>query len=123
MPIIMSSMIFQTSRRRLLAHLIKVSIQAEEERRNKQKDDHSYENDEEKMYIDGLNKTIDAAEKEVRRLEYWSDVKKVEREGYAGVNNTADAEEPTEWEASAGCMGHQQEVLVTPSGETLVTGT
>ena len=119
----MSSMIFQTSRRKLLAYLIQTELEARDKHVNAEKDAGPRSIDEEKKYIKGLNKAIDAAEKEVRRLEYWSDVKKVEKEGYAGVNNADHLDSDPEWDAKEGCIGHEQEVLATTSGDTILDGT
>ncbi|KAF3915020.1 hypothetical protein ABW21_db0200258 [Orbilia brochopaga] len=110
-PQIMGSMIFQQSRRQLLHTLLETLTRANDKRRDRGKptdangtatapngkapahtpaSEEYYDEDEEKRYIDGLGRAVDAGEEEVRKLEYWSDVKKAQQEGYAGVENTHD---------------------------------
>jgi len=113
----MSGMIFQTSRRKLLAHLLHVLMVVQDKRREREKQDvrdnklSSEEIEKEDRYIDGLGRAVDAAEAEVRKLEYWSDVKRVQHSGYAGVENRSSEndEEEAEWVAKHGCIGHAGE--------------
>lgn len=116
----MSSMIFQTSRRKLLAHLLHVLMAVQEKRREREKQDvqddklSPEEIEKEDRCIDGLGRAVDAAEAEVRKLEYWSDVKRVQHSGYAGVENRTDEneEEEAEWIANHGCIGHGGEKFI-----------
>ncbi|KAF3931913.1 hypothetical protein ABW20_dc0100539 [Dactylellina cionopaga] len=98
MPQIMRSMIFQQSRRQLLHILLETLNNAHDNRKSregsngdagpKKKPPKDFDDDEEKRYIDGLGRAVDAGDEEVRKLEYWSDIKKAQHEGYAGVENT-----------------------------------
>lgn len=76
MPQIMSSLIFQNSRRQLLAHLLHV-CNAASEHRGEHEERHRPEDDGEERRIDSLLKAVNAADEQVKRLEYWSDVKNV----------------------------------------------
>ncbi|KAK6329764.1 hypothetical protein TWF696_003627 [Orbilia brochopaga] len=112
-PKIMRSMIFQQSRRQLLHTLLETLNRANNKRKERAKavengaaavpngkangkapaytpPAEDFDEDEEKRYIDGLGRAVDAGEEEVRKLEYWSDVKKAQQEGYAGVEHTHD---------------------------------
>ena len=75
-PAIMSMFIFQNSRQQLLGYLLKTVDDASDHR-----DDHAQrgeaEGKAEKRRIDNLIKAIQAADKEVKNLEFWSDVKQV----------------------------------------------
>ncbi|KAI9881456.1 MAG: hypothetical protein M1830_000018 [Pleopsidium flavum] len=80
MPDIMSSFIFQNSRRQLLAHLLYV-CNAASEHRVEHVNRHKPEDDVEKRRIDSLLKAVHAAEEQVNGLEYWSDVKEMAEKG------------------------------------------
>ncbi|KAK6526329.1 hypothetical protein TWF694_004927 [Orbilia ellipsospora] len=95
MPQIMRSMIFQQSRRQLLQNLLETLQNAKDKRRDReqgngalQEQAEDFDDDEEKRYIDGLGRAVEAGEEEVRKLEFWSDIKQVEYDGYGGVENS-----------------------------------
>src|ERR1700742_2036859 len=97
MPQIMRSMIFQQSRRKLLSKILETLNATKDRRRERGKGNtdgkeipEDFDDDDEKRYIDGLGRAVDAGEAEVRKLEYWSDIKKVQEVGYAGVENTPE---------------------------------
>ncbi|KAJ9657958.1 hypothetical protein H2201_007965 [Coniosporium apollinis] len=79
MPAIMSMLIFQTSRRQLLGILMERFEEALHHR-----DEHvergETEDDAEKRLIDNLLKALEAADDEVKKLEYWSDIRDIARE-------------------------------------------
>ncbi|KAJ6257909.1 hypothetical protein Dda_7699 [Drechslerella dactyloides] len=105
-PRIMRSMIFQQSRRQLLHVLLDTLNRVNKKRQDRIKpaeapngkaatpattpDEEDFDDDDEKRYIDGLGRAVDAGEEEVRKLEYWSDIKKAQQEGYVGVEHTHD---------------------------------
>ncbi|KZF19042.1 hypothetical protein L228DRAFT_286271 [Xylona heveae TC161] len=80
MPAIMHSFLYQTSRRQLLGSLAHIFDEAASHR-----DEHlkrgEPENDEEKRRIDNLMNAVKAADAEVRKLEYWSDIRSVAQQG------------------------------------------
>lgn len=79
MPAIMSMLIFQTSRRQLLGILMERFEEASHHR-----DEHvergETEDDTEKRLIDNLLKALEAADDQVKKLEYWSDIRDIARE-------------------------------------------
>ncbi|PSK42362.1 hypothetical protein B9Z65_4276 [Elsinoe australis] len=91
MPHIMSMLMFQNSRRELLQMLMDdlatVSAHREEHKAEDKK-----EGDREAKRINNLLKATDAADKQVKRLEYWSDIRTMVREG-----RTATAVDGSEW--------------------------
>ncbi|KAK6513408.1 hypothetical protein TWF281_005034 [Arthrobotrys megalospora] len=93
-PKIMRSMIFQQSRRQLLQILLDTLNKANDKRRSRnlgnghpREETEDFDDDDEKRFIDGLGRAVDAGEEEVRKLEFWSDIKKAQHEGYGGVEN------------------------------------
>ncbi|MCJ1376494.1 hypothetical protein MMC20_007737 [Loxospora ochrophaea] len=76
MPDVMSFFIYQTSRRQLLAHLVAVFTTT-----TKHRDEHvtrgEPESEEERRRLDNLLKAVNAADENVKDLQYWSDIKKV----------------------------------------------
>ncbi len=73
MPDIMSSLMFQNSRRQLLAYLIHACNAAPEHR-----GEHlgkEPEHDVQGRRVESLKKAVRAADEQVKSLEYWSDVK------------------------------------------------
>lgn len=80
---IMNQLIFQSSRRQLLNDLISRHAQLREEQ--KQLDLHQHDDDEEKQkqhasavrHAHNLHSAIHAADQQVKKLEYWSDIKDV----------------------------------------------
>jgi hypothetical protein len=77
---IMSQFIFQASRRLLLAHLSSLFDEASKVRDEHVKDGKD-EDPAEKRRIDNLEAAIKAADEEVKRLEYWSDIKGMAEKG------------------------------------------
>ncbi|KAI9813225.1 MAG: hypothetical protein M1827_004167 [Pycnora praestabilis] len=77
---IMSSFIFQNSRRQLLAHFLHTFNTA-----SKHRDEHvekgEPEDDAEKRRTDNLLNTVKSADDQVKRLEYWSDVRDMAQKG------------------------------------------
>lgn len=90
MPEIMSSFIFQNSRRQILAYLSRTFMETSHHR-----DEHiergEPEDDVEKRRIDNLLNAVKAADEQVKRLEYWSDVKDV---ALTGVGKEGSDETP-----------------------------
>jgi len=86
----MSLLIFQNSRRHLLQLLMHQAELASRHREEHQARGEA-ESASERVRIDNLNKAVEAAENEVTRLEYWSDIRRITREGGApgSVNNRA----------------------------------
>ena len=76
MPYIMSSFIFQASRRALLSHLLN-TFDDVSRHRNEHTELGTHESDDEKRHIDNLLSAVKAAEEQVRKLEYWSDVREM----------------------------------------------
>ncbi|KAF2744886.1 hypothetical protein M011DRAFT_496116 [Sporormia fimetaria CBS 119925] len=81
MPKIMGMLIFQASRRQLLAYLMDTFDTAKDRR---QKQNGQAQSDVEKRRIDDLQRAVDAADEECKKLEYWSDIRKLADEGAAG---------------------------------------
>lgn len=82
-PAIMSMLIFQNSRRQLLATLMDRLETARDHRTAREREDPP-EDDAEKRRIDNLLKAIEAADSECKKLEYWSDIRNLTEEGKAG---------------------------------------
>ncbi|KAK6507216.1 hypothetical protein TWF481_005666 [Arthrobotrys musiformis] len=94
-PKIMRSMIFQQSRRQILQILLDTLNKSNDKRQSRnlengfpKQEPEDYDDDEEKRFIDGIGRAVDAGEEEVRKLEFWSDIKKAQHQGYAGVENS-----------------------------------
>jgi hypothetical protein len=85
----MSMLIFQNSRRQLLSTLMD---RFEDARSHRQEHEESGEpeGDAEGRRINNLMKAIEAADAECKKLEYWSDIRKLAQEGNAG--NATDLE-------------------------------
>jgi hypothetical protein len=74
----MSLFVFQNSRRQLLSYLLKTVADARAHRAEHTSSGNP-ESESEKRRIDDLLKAVRAADEEIRNLEFWSDVKKVEK--------------------------------------------
>ncbi|GAB7350026.1 hypothetical protein MBLNU459_g0700t1 [Dothideomycetes sp. NU459] len=85
MPTIMSLCIFQNSRRQLLTLLMSAFDAASRHREEHTKHGED-ESADERRRIDNLLRAISAADEQVKKLEYWSDIRRMVREG-----NTAAA--------------------------------
>ncbi|KAK5070541.1 hypothetical protein LTS08_004463 [Lithohypha guttulata] len=75
-PEIMSSLVFQNSKRQILQYLKDQAESAQQHREQHDAEDRP-EGDEEKRRIDNLLKAAEAANQEIQGLEYWSDRKHV----------------------------------------------
>lgn len=82
---VMSMFIFQASRRTLLVHLNTALDETSKEQKevDEKGDAGSAEDDKRKERLNHLVEAVKAADEEVKRLEYWSDIKGVTREGLA----------------------------------------
>jgi hypothetical protein len=83
MPTIMSMLIFQNSRQQLLTSLMRTFGAAKDHREEHEKNGKP-EDDAEERRIDNLLKAVEAADQECKKLEYWSDIRKLAVEGVAG---------------------------------------
>ena len=77
---IMSLFIFQASRRQVVAQLQRNFDATSEDRSDRSKQDNETD-DAAKRRFDGLRRAVTAADDQVRRLEYWSDVKDMVQKG------------------------------------------
>jgi len=91
MPHIMSLLMFQNSRRDLLKVLMD-ELDKASDLRQVHTEQHKVEGTMEGKRIDNLIRARDAAEVEVKRLEYWSDIRRMAREGA-----TLTAEDEEHW--------------------------
>lgn len=80
MPIIMSLLVFQSSRRQLLSLLFR-HFEAASAHREAHQDRDQPESSAESRKIDNLLNALHAADEECRQLEYWSDIRHVTRRG------------------------------------------
>ena len=81
-PHILSLFLYQASRKKLLTQMLQVIGEASDHREGHQ-EQQKPEPEAEKKCIDGLMKAVHATEKEVQRLEFWSDVRGVVGSGQA----------------------------------------
>ena len=79
----MSQLIFQNSRRQLLASLMR-TFNAAKQHRDEHKRKGEPEDKEEEFRINNLLKAVESADAECKKLEYWSDIRKLANEGVAG---------------------------------------
>lgn len=75
---IMSQFIFQASRRLVLAHLNKIFDEASDYKKD---EDETEIEPSKKRRLDNLQAAVKAADEEVKRLEFWSDVKDMAEKG------------------------------------------
>jgi len=85
----MSMLIFQNSRRQLLATLMD-TFDAAEKHRDEHKAQGKPEGEAEARRINSLLEAVKAADVECKKLEYWSDIRELAVEGRAG-NATAES--------------------------------
>jgi hypothetical protein len=85
----MSMLIFQNSRRQLLSTLMD-RFESAKSHRQEHEESGEPEGDVEERRINNLMKAIEAADAECKKLEYWSDIRKLAQEGNAG--NATDLE-------------------------------
>jgi hypothetical protein len=76
-------LVFQNSRRQLLSKLMD-TFDAAKEHRQEHKDEGRPEGEAEERRINNLLKSIEAADAECKKLEYWSDIRKLAEDGDAG---------------------------------------
>lgn len=79
----MSLLVFQNSRRQLLSTLME-TIEKVRAHRDSHKQSGKPENGAEERRINNLLKAVEAADAECKKLEYWSDIRKLAEEGNAG---------------------------------------
>jgi hypothetical protein len=77
---VMASLVFQASRRQLLAHLSR-KFDAASSHRDQHLERGEPEDDVEERQIDNLLKAIHAADEQVKELEFWSDIKAMATNG------------------------------------------
>ncbi|KAF1999773.1 hypothetical protein P154DRAFT_523082 [Amniculicola lignicola CBS 123094] len=82
-PAIMSLLVFQNSRRQLLANLMN-TFDSAKDHREEHKREGKPENEVEERRINNLLKSVEAADAECKKLEYWSDIRKLTENGQAG---------------------------------------
>ena len=82
-------LIFQNSRRQLLSNLMS-TFDAAKEHRAEHKKEGKPEGAVEERRLNNLLKAVEAADAECKKLEYWSDIRKLTEEGEAG--HTTDLE-------------------------------
>lgn len=90
MPDIMTSFLFQNSRRQLLAYLIH-ACDAASEHQGKHFGKETLGHEVQELRVRSLSNAVRAAEEQVKGLEYWSDVKNVV--GLEEGNDAADHQE------------------------------
>lgn len=111
MPSIMSMLVFQNSRRQLLANLTQMFDEAMEhlkEEPEPSKQNEAGEGDQEdnkarERRIDNLKRAARAADDECKKLEYWSDIRNLTQNGK--VPDATDPEkgwDPKRWEGLDG---------------------
>ncbi|KAF1971265.1 hypothetical protein BU23DRAFT_185157 [Bimuria novae-zelandiae CBS 107.79] len=96
-PTIMSLLVFQNSRRQLLSTLMETIDAARAHRDSHQKSGKA-ENEAEERRISNLLKAVEAADAECKKLEYWSDIKKLAEEGKAGSATDPNAGWNEKWQ-------------------------
>lgn len=84
MPAIMSMLIFQNSRRQLLSTLMS-TFDAAKEHREEHKESGEPEDETEERRINNLLEAVEAADGECKKLEYYSDIRRLEEEGDIGT--------------------------------------
>jgi hypothetical protein len=77
---IMSLLLYQGSRRHLLSTLLNTFNEATSHR-DEHKEREQPEEEAEKRKIDNLLKSVETADEQVKKLEFWSDVKELARKG------------------------------------------
>jgi hypothetical protein len=107
---IMGMFIFQASRRLLLTHLIKIFNEASEQQKA-EIDNEKNEDSTKKRQYDNLKAAVKHAEEEVRKLEFWSDVKDMTEKG-----ETKGAVDESQGVSTIGSS-----ILCSPALETCLT--
>ncbi|KAF2757671.1 hypothetical protein EJ05DRAFT_511446 [Pseudovirgaria hyperparasitica] len=97
-PAIMAQLVFQDSRRQLLATLT-AELDAAGEHREEHKNRKQPEDEIESRRIDNLLKAANTADEQCRKLEYWSDIRGMVREGEAkGATDAAHGWDGHGWQ-------------------------
>lgn len=115
MPDIMSLLVYQSSRRHLLAELIKHFDQTKARKESLSDHMHSDEATKKKheaaaKQADNLLKAVEAADEQVKRLEYWSDIKSMARRGETLHATDNDHWNPTRWQGlDPASPGHEED--------------
>lgn len=112
----MSMLIFQNSRRQLLATLMD-TFDAAKKHRDEHKAQDKPEGEAETRRINNLLKAVEAADVECKKLEYWSDIRELAVEGRAG-NATAEA---SGWDEKWQGVDESGPKHPTPSTQTSIT--
>ncbi|KAF2477096.1 uncharacterized protein BDR25DRAFT_251665 [Lindgomyces ingoldianus] len=99
-PAIMSMLIFQNSRRQLLATLMR-TFDVAKDHREEHRERGEPEDEVEERRINNLLKAVEAAEAECKKLEYWSDIRKLAENGSDGAADPA-GEWDHQWEGLGG---------------------
>jgi len=92
-PAIMSMLIFQNSRRWLLASMMH-TFDAANRHREEHKEHGEEEDEVEKRRIDNLLNAVKAADEECKKLEYWSDIRRLTKDS----NNLSSADVAHIWD-------------------------
>ncbi|KAH7136114.1 hypothetical protein B0J11DRAFT_480393 [Dendryphion nanum] len=96
-PTIMSLLVFQNSRRQLLSTLMSTIDDAKDHREDHKKRGEA-ENGAEEQRINNLLKAMEAADAECKKLEYWSDIRKLAENGNAGHATDSDHGWDDKWQ-------------------------
>jgi len=80
----MNLLVFQNSRRQLLSTLL-ATFEAAKQHREEHKQSGELEDEVEERRINNLLKAVDAADAECKKLEYYSDVRRLAEDGSNGV--------------------------------------
>src|SRR4051794_33009733 len=102
----MSMLIFQNSRRQLLTNLMN-TFDAAKEHREEHKEKGEPENEAEERRTNNLLKAVEAADAECKKLEYWSDIRKLAEAGEAAHATDPEKGWDQRWEGldSSGAPG------------------
>ena len=93
----MSLLVFQNSRRQHLSTLME-TIDTARAHRDSHRKSGITENEVEERRINNLLKAVEAADAECKKLEYWSDIKKLAEEGNAGHATDPNAGWDEKWQ-------------------------
>ena len=96
-PTIMSLLVFQNSRRQLLSALMSTIDDAKDHREEHKKRGET-ENAAEERRINNLLKAVEAADAECKKLEYWSDIRKLAENGNAGHATDSNSGWDDKWQ-------------------------
>lgn len=97
MPTIMSLFVFQDSRRQLLG-MLSQKFDEVTKHREEHKEKNKEEGTEEKRRIDNLLRAMNVADGQVKRLEYWSDIRDMTRKGEDGATDASRGWKDQQWQ-------------------------